>query len=200
MQLNFATGALFSGVDDAGIEGAGIDVQTDGALVEFAGIEDAMHGLGGIDGAGLGGIHLDGFGGLDDAFSRGNVLLDDVEILDQQTADGDGHPAILIAVVVDGAGLADLPADGEQFVERSFIDEIASVVLAVPEEIGSERIGIERIRLEELAELFGAIEGGRGEFAEFGDEVLDGDLIGGGGHGLKGKYSAGTRAHGVGET
>jgi hypothetical protein len=44
VELNFAAGALLGRVDDAGVERPGIDVQTDGALIEFAGIEDAMDG------------------------------------------------------------------------------------------------------------------------------------------------------------
>jgi hypothetical protein len=44
VQPDFAAGALLRGVDDASVERAGIDVQTDGALIEFAGIEDAMNG------------------------------------------------------------------------------------------------------------------------------------------------------------
>ena len=83
-------------------------------------------------------------------FPRANILFHDMEILHQQTADGHRHPAILIAMVVDGAGLADFPADGDQFIEGSFIDEVASVVLAVPGEIRSEGIGINRGHLAEI--------------------------------------------------
>ena len=146
-------------------------MQADGALVEFAGIEDAMDGLEGVDGAGMRGIHLDGFRGLDRGFAESDVLMHDVKILDQQTADGDGHPAVLVAVVVDGTGLADFPADGDQFVERSLVDQVAGVVLAVPGEIGRERVGMYRGVLQESAELLGLIEGGLGKLAEFGYEI-----------------------------
>ena len=36
VEADFAAGALLGGVDDAGVEGAGVDVEADGALVEFA--------------------------------------------------------------------------------------------------------------------------------------------------------------------
>src|ERR1700677_3097922 len=55
VELNFATGASLRGVDDAGIERAGIDVQADRALVELARVEHAMHRLVRVDGAGLSG-------------------------------------------------------------------------------------------------------------------------------------------------
>ena len=89
-----------------------------------------------------------------------------MKILDQQAADGDGHPAVLVAVVVDGTGLADFPADGNQFVERSFVDQVAGVVLAIPGEIGRQRVGVERGVLQEFAELLGFVEGGFGKLAE----------------------------------
>jgi hypothetical protein len=174
VEVDFAAGALFGGVDDAGVEGARVDVDADGTLVEVAGIEDAVDGLLRIDGARLRDIHLDSFGGLDGGFPEGEVLMEDVKIFDEQAANGDGHPAILVAVVVHGTGLADFPADGDEFVERSFIDQIAGVVLAVPGEVGSERVGVERCVAKEFAELPGFIEGGSGEVAELGDEILDG--------------------------
>ena len=65
VQLNFATGTLIRGIDDAGIEGAGIDVQADCPLIEFAGIENAVHGLERINSARLSWIHLNGFSGLE---------------------------------------------------------------------------------------------------------------------------------------
>ena len=64
VELDFAAGALIGGIDDAGIEGAGIDVQADCPLIEFAGIENAVHGLQGINRTGLSWIHLNRVGGL----------------------------------------------------------------------------------------------------------------------------------------
>ena len=80
MEADFAAGALLGGVDDAGVEGAGIDVEADGALVEFARIQNAVNRRERVDGAGLQDIHLNNFSGVDCAFAGGNVLLHDVEI------------------------------------------------------------------------------------------------------------------------
>jgi len=188
VELDFAARALLGGVDDAGVEGTGIDVHADGALVEFARIEYAMDRRERVDGAGVRHVHLDRPGGLDGGFAGGDVLMDDVIIFYEQPADGDGHPAILVFVVVDGTDLADFPADGDEFVESSFVDQVAGVVLAVPSEIGTERIWIDWGILEEFAEFFGLIECGFGELAEFGDELVDGNLFYGCSHGvLRGK-------------
>src|SRR5580700_9158519 len=184
MQFYFAARALLSGVDDASVEGPRIHVQADRALVEIVGIEDAVNGLERVDGAGVRGIHLNGFAGLEAACSASDVLVHDVKILDQKTADGDSHPAVLIFMVVNGAGLADLPADGEQLVEMGFVDQIAGIVLAVPGEIGRQRIGIERSVSQKLVELLGFVEGGLGEFAQLAYEMLNRMLFCGGGHGL----------------
>jgi hypothetical protein len=166
-------------------------VQADRALVEFAGIEDTMHGLVWIHGAGMLGIHLNSFGGLDVAFSGSHILLDHAKIFYQQPADRDGHPAVLVPVIVDRARLAGFPANCKQFIERSFIDEVASIVLAVPGEIGSKRIRAERVILQEFAELFRLVECGFRKFTECGDKLVDWDLPGCGGHGmLRKKYSA----------
>jgi hypothetical protein len=54
-------------------------------------------------------------------------------------------------MVVDGACLPDFPADGEQLEKRSFLDEIAGVMLAVPIEIGLEGIWVDRIVAKDLA-------------------------------------------------
>ena len=138
VQFDFAAGALLCGIDDAGIEGPGINVNTDGALVEFSRIENAMDRRQRVDGTGVRGIHLYGFSGLDGAFAGSNILMNDMVVLDHQTADGDGHPAVLVAVVVDGTGVTDLPANGDELVKRSFVDQIASIVLAIPCEIRHE--------------------------------------------------------------
>jgi hypothetical protein len=112
VELDLAASALLGGVDDASIERTGIDVEADGALIEFTGIQDAVDGSQGVDGAGVRHIHLHDVGGLDGGFAVGEILMHDVKILYLQAADGNGHPAVLVAVVVDGADLAYFPADG----------------------------------------------------------------------------------------
>jgi hypothetical protein len=100
VKLDFAARALVGGIDDAGIEGAGIDVQADCPLIEFAGIENAVHRLERIHRTWLSWIHLDRVGGGELAGALLKTLGDDAIILDQKFADGDGHPAILVAMIV----------------------------------------------------------------------------------------------------
>ena len=64
VELDFAAGALIGRIDDAGVERAGVDVQADCPLIEFARIENAVHGLEGINRTGLSWIHLNRVGGL----------------------------------------------------------------------------------------------------------------------------------------
>lgn len=116
VELNFAARTLFGGIYDAGIKRARIHVQAHGALIKFAGIEDPVDGLAWVDSAGLKRVHFYGSRGFNGAMAGPDILIDNVEVLHQQTADGDGHPAVLIAVVVNGATLADFPTDGDQLV------------------------------------------------------------------------------------
>ena len=182
MEANLAAGALLGRVDDTTIEGPRIDVEADGPIVELARVEYAMHGVGGIDGAGIGRVHLFDIFRLEIADAGGQILMDGVKIFNLQAAYGDGHPAVLVAVVMHGAGLADLPADGEQLIDRSFIDQVAGVVLAIPGEIGSEGFGMDRSVLQECAKLLNLVEGRIGQFAEFGDEGVDWGLFDGNRH------------------
>ena len=85
-------------------------------------------------------------------------------------------------MVVNGADLADFPADGQEFIEVRFVDQVAGIVLAVPGEVRSEGFGVDGRGLQEGAELLGLVEGGLGELAELGYEVFYGDRFYGGGH------------------
>jgi len=111
VELDFAAGALIGGIDDASIEGARIDVQADCPLIEFAGIENAVDGLERINGTGLRWIHLYGVGRRKLAGALLQTLRDDTIILNQQFSDRDCHPAILVAMIMYGTGLAYFPAD-----------------------------------------------------------------------------------------
>ena len=82
VKLDFAAGTLIGGIDDAGIEGAGVDVQADCPLIEFAGIENAVHGLERIHGTGLSWIHLYRVCGGELAGALFQALGDDAIILD----------------------------------------------------------------------------------------------------------------------
>lgn len=192
VKFDFAARTLLNGINDACIEGPGVNMHADGSLVEFARIQHTMHGLERINRTGTRDIHLERVGRLDCALAAGDVLIYHVKILHEQAANRDGHPAVLVAVIVHGAYLADLPADGDQLVERSLVDEVARVVLTIPGEIRRESLGIERVVLQELAKLFRLLEGWLGKFAELCNEILDRNGFYCGAHGvLPQKYNAG---------
>jgi hypothetical protein len=168
-----AAGALLSGVDLTGVKGPGVDVEADGALVPLARIEDGVDRLARIDGAGIGRIDFDEIGRHDFAGVLSEVLGDDSVILDHQLADGGGHPTVLISMIVDGADLAYVPTDGHQFEGLCFVDQIARVVLAVPEEIGSEAFGIDGVGTQDFADTLDVGKSGFGQGLQLVDELVD---------------------------
>lgn len=113
MKTNLAACALLGRVDDAGVEGARVHVEADSALIEFTAIDHPVDRVGGIDRAGLKDVHLHGVERFEVAASGFEIPVYEMEVFHLQAADGNGHPAVLVAMVVDGAELAGLPADGD---------------------------------------------------------------------------------------
>src|ERR1700730_606401 len=70
---------------------------------------------------------------------RGSLV--DAKILDAQASDGRGHPAILVAMIVNAAGLADLPADGHAIEDFVLENEVAGVIALGEEEVFVEGFG-----------------------------------------------------------
>jgi hypothetical protein len=155
-------------------------VQADRALIEFTRIHDAMDGIGGIDGTRMKDIDLDGVGGFEAAMTTLQILMNQMKVFYLKAADGGGHPAILVAMVVHGTGLADFPANGHQFIEWRAVNEVAGVVLTVPIEIGCERVGADGSVLEKAANGFGGAEGGFGHLTQAFDKCSDGNSFNGG--------------------
>src|SRR5579862_4895756 len=114
-------------------------MQADGTLAELARVEHPVNRRERVDGTRILRIDLDSVGGTQIAGARVDALVQDLVVLHAETADGRGHPAILVAMVVYRAGLSHFPADGNEFVERRLVDEIARVMLGVPGEVGRER-------------------------------------------------------------
>jgi len=130
-----AVGAFFAGVDFATVERFGIDVDAYCALVKFRQVQNLVNGFEGVYVDGMDAVHFVDLRGNDFAGAAGGVLFLDAKILDFQAADGSGHPAILIAMIVDAAVLADFPTDGHALEEIVLEDEIAGVIAFGKEEI-----------------------------------------------------------------
>jgi hypothetical protein len=139
VERDVAVGAFFSGIHFATVEGLGIDVDAHGALVEFGEVQNLVDGLQGIDVDGMRAVHFVDFRRNDFTGAAGGVFFIDAEILDFQAADRGGHPAVLIAMIVDAAVLADFPADGHALEEIVFENQIARVVA-----FGKEKIIFQR--------------------------------------------------------
>jgi hypothetical protein len=173
-----AVGAFFAGVDFAGVEGLGIDMDTHGALIEFGEIQDLVDGLQGIDVGGMGSVHLVDFRGSDLTSAVGGVFLFDAKILDFQAADGSGHPAVLVAVIVDAAVLADFPADGHALEDCVFENEIAGVIAFGKEEVFFECFGADGVVEDVVLDGFES-EVAFGDYGEAFDPLCDGELLDG---------------------
>jgi len=181
VERNVAVGALFELVDFAGVERLGVDVDADGALIVFGEIENLVDGFERIDVDGIGGVHFVDVCGDESTgagVTGGGMAVFDAEILYLETADGRGHPAVLIAMIVDAGELADFPADGHKFEELVFEVEIAGVAALGEKKIFFERVGADVILDDEGLDVFeGEIAGGDG--GEIFDPVGDGELGGG---------------------
>jgi hypothetical protein len=178
VERDVGVGALLAEIDLARIKRLGINVDADGTLTEFEEIENLVDGREGIDIGGMGGVHFVNVGRDDATLAVGGIALVDAEILDLQTANGSGHPTVLVAMVVDAAGLADFPADGHAFEDIVLENEIAGVV-----SFGEEEIFVESLRTNGMAKevALNVFEGeiAFGDGGETLDPIGDRELLGG---------------------
>src|SRR5260370_32025937 len=177
VERDIAVGTLLAKVDLASVEGLRVNVDADGALVEFGEIENLMHGLERVDVGGMGGVHFVDVGRNNATGAMRDIALVNAEILDLQPADGSGHPAILIAMVVNAAGLADLPADGHALEDGVLEDEIASVVALRRIAVFVERLRTHRMSNDVVLDAFEG-ELALGERGETFHPIRDGKLFG----------------------
>jgi hypothetical protein len=169
---------LLGGVHDAGIKRPRINVQADRTVPELPRIQNAMHWIVGINRARVGGIHFNGIGGTEFTLALINVLRDQMKIFYQQPADGHQHPAVLVAMIVYRTGLPDFPANRDELVERRLVDEVARVMLPVPNEIWRKSFGRNCGALEKGEYIPGLIKRRCGKFMQLGNEIIEGNCLG----------------------
>src|SRR6266403_6046986 len=119
--------ALVAQIDFATVKGLRVHVNADGTLVEFREVDDFVDGLDGIHVGGMRGIEIVDIRRNDFTSAVRNVALIDAIVLYAEAADGRGHPAVLVAMIVDAAVLADFPADGHALEEIVLENQIARV-------------------------------------------------------------------------
>lgn len=125
-----------------------------GALIEFGEIQNLVHRLLALHGSGMIVIHGVRRAGADAAGAGNGILALDVKILDKQSADRNGHPAILPAMIVNAADLANFPADGHNFEEITLENEIPRVMAFGVEKIGLQSVRRNRMPLEIAFDVF----------------------------------------------
>jgi hypothetical protein len=182
MERNVGVSSFIAVVDFAHIERLGIDVDADSALIEFRKIQNLVNRFERIDVSGMPSIHFVNVGGSEVARVFRSVVLLDAEILYFEAANGCGHPAILVAMIVDAAELADFPADGHTFEHVVLENKVAGVTAFGKEEIFLERFGTDGVLENVVLNSFqGEVAVGDGGeiFDPIGDvELFDGELFG----------------------
>jgi hypothetical protein len=178
VQRDIGIGTLLSEIDLARVKRLGINVNTDGTLLEFREIENLVDRFERIDIGRMGSVHFVDVGGDDATRTVGGVALLDAKILDLQPADGSHHPAVLVTMIVDAAELADFPADGHTFEDVIFEYKIAGVVA-----FGKEEVFVEGFRTDKMAKdivlNIRECEFAIGDTGETLDPVRNGELLGG---------------------
>jgi len=135
-----------------------------------------MDGFERIDVDGVRGVHFVDFGGDDFASAAACVFFIDSEILNFQAADGSGHPAVLIAMIVNAAVLADFPADGHALEEIVFKNEIARVIPFREKKVFIDRFRTDGVADDVVLDIFER-EVALGDRSEAFDPVGDGELL-----------------------
>ena len=176
VERNVAVGPAFARVNFATVERFGIHVDAYGALLEFWQIQNLVNRFERIDMHGMRAVHLVDFRRNDFARATRSVFIFDAEILHFQAADRRGHPAILVAMIVDAAVLPDLPADRHALEKIVFENQIARVI-----PLGKKNILFERFRSHGVAHdvILNIFEGevALGNGAEALDPIRDGECF-----------------------
>src|ERR1700733_8033185 len=112
------------------------------SLSEFRKIQHLMNGFFGLNHRGMLGIHIVSVGRDEMASGVSSVATINEEILHAQTADGRRHPAILAAMIMNAANLSDIPTDGHDFEELTFVNQVSCVVAFCVKKIRRECLGL----------------------------------------------------------
>ena len=102
-------------------------MDADGALIKFRRVDYFVNRFERVDVARMGSIHLIDIGRHDFAGTAPGVALLDAIVLYTQAADGHGHPAILITMIMNTAMLANFPANGHALENFVFENQVAGV-------------------------------------------------------------------------
>jgi 23S rRNA (adenine2503-C2)-methyltransferase len=141
-------------------------------LIELRKIQNLMHRFFGLDHGGMRRVHVVRLGRNQFAIAVRRVAIFHSEILDAQAADRRHHPTILIAMIVDPADLADIPADGQNFKKLAFVNEIPGVVAFRVVHVGLQRFRLDRVARSEFKDRWNG-ELFLGDGAEFLDPFVD---------------------------
>src|SRR5215471_9218310 len=181
MQGHVGIGALILQINLAGVKGLRIDVDADRALAVFGEVQHLVHRFERIDVGRVRRVHFvnisrNQFAGA--AVVAGGVAILHTKILHLQSPDRRRHPAILVAMVVDAAGLADFPADGHAFKHVVSENQVARIAALGEEKVFLESFGPDRVAENVVLYVFES-EIPLGDGGEVSGPIGDGELLGG---------------------
>src|SRR5206468_10779470 len=149
-------------------------VQRDRSRAEGGGVDDLMHRL--LRVHFLWTVRLDEIMGARPKFAEAGrvVPADHLEVQHLDLPVGHGHPAALVAMIMDGASLPALPADCDKLEHGSATNQVSRVMVSGEEEIRSKSLHVHTViaheRQDVLAGKLLARNGG-----EAVSKVLDGN-------------------------
>src|SRR4029077_4356936 len=166
---------LVAVIDFAAIEGFGIDVDADGKLIKFGEVHDLVNRFHGINKGRMCAIQLITIRGNNFAMARCGIEFFNAVVTNVQTANGCRHPAVLIAMVMDAAVLANFPTQSHALEQSILEDQIAGVAPFREENIVVQACGthgvVDDVVLDSLKIKIPFRNGGKA-----GDPVADADL------------------------
>lgn len=174
VQRDVSVSSFFALVDFATVERFRVHVNAYRALLKFRQIQNLVHGFERIHVHGIARMHFVDFRGNDPARAARGVFFFHAKILNFQAADGRRHPAVLVAVIVDAAGLADFPTDGHAFEKLIFENEVAGVIPSREKTIFFERFRRDSVADDVFLDIF-KLELALGNRCEALNPVSDGE-------------------------
>lgn len=156
--------------------GMRVDMNAGGALIELRKIQNLMDRFFALHSARMSAVHIVKNAGSEAAGAAIAIFFLHAKILDPQFPNGHGHPAILAAMIVNAASLANFPANGHDFEKIALENQVPRVMAFGVKKIRLQSGGANLMLLEVVFDIFEsevfAMDGG-----EAANPVIDGYLL-----------------------
>src|SRR5215813_3513991 len=140
MKRHFAILVCLGAIHQTSVKGARIDMQTHRALIKFRKVQHLVNGFFWIYFCWQRLVNIEAVSFFKTAIPRGTVLVQNAKVLHSQPASRNGHPAVLIMMVMNLRDLSDLPTDRQQLKKIVLKDQVSRVMVFAEEGVRPERI------------------------------------------------------------